>query len=93
MDVVGRFDTSVGEELSATIYVIENDTDSLLCRTTASTLRLVQRINSVGFGEVKCSSVKIMLKDGATPYSVTTTRRVPIPLLKKVEQETKRMER
>ena len=91
MDVVGRFDTSVGEELSATIYVIANDTDSLLCGTTVTTLGLVQHINSVNFGEVKCQTVKIMLKDGAMPYSVTTARHVPIPLLKKVEQEIKRM--
>ena len=32
-----------------------------------------------------------MLEDGAMPYSVTTARHVPIPLLKKVEQEIKRM--
>ena len=91
MDVVGRFDTSVGEELSATIYVIDNDTDSLLCTKTATTLGLVQCINSVSFGEVKCQPVKIMLKDWAMPYSVTTARCVPIPLLKKVEQDIKRM--
>ena len=41
MDVVGRLDTSVGEELSATIYIIDNDTDSLLWRTTAATMGLV----------------------------------------------------
>ena len=85
MDMVGRFDTSLGEELSATIYIIDNDNDSLLCRTTATTLGLVQRINSVSFGEVKCQLVKIMLKDGATPYSMPTARRLPIPQLKKVE--------
>ena len=32
-----------------------------------------------------------MLEDGAMPYSVTTARCVPIPLLKNVEQEIKRM--
>ena len=89
--MVGRFDTSVGEELLTSIYIIDNDTDSLLCRSTATTMGLVQSINSVSFGEVKCRPVKIMLKDGATPYNMTTARRVPIPLLKKVEQEIKRM--
>lgn len=40
---------------------------------------------------MKCTLVKIQLKDGATPYSVGTARRIPIPLLDKVEAEWKRM--
>lgn len=36
--------------------------------------------------------MKIILKDGAQPYSVAAPRRVPIPLLPKEEKELKRME-
>ena len=32
------------------------------------------------------------LKDDATPYNLTTPRRIPIPLLERVETEIKRME-
>ena len=34
----------------------------------------------------------IHLKEGATPFCVTTHRRVPLPLMKKVQEEIKRME-
>lgn len=45
-----------------------------------------------GLGTLKGEPVKITLKDGAQPYSVATPRRVPIPLLPKVEEELERME-
>ena len=32
------------------------------------------------------------LKEGATPFCLTTPRRVPLPLMKKVQEEIKRME-
>ena len=34
----------------------------------------------------------IHLKEGATPFCLTTPRRVPLPLMKKVQEEIKRME-
>ena len=41
--------------------------------------------------QVKCDPVKIVLKDGAEPYSISVARRVPLPLMPKVECELKRM--
>ena len=46
----------------------------------------------MSFGEVKYTLVKIQLKEDATPYSMTTARRIPIQLLGKVEEELKRRE-
>ena len=43
-------------------------------------------------GTLKGHPVKITLKDDAQPYIVAIQRRVPIPLLSKVEEELKRME-
>ena len=44
-------------------------------------------------GNVKCKPIKISLTEDAKPYSLHTTRRIPIPLLPKVEEELKRMEK
>uniref|UniRef100_A0A3P9KIH1 ribonuclease H n=1 Tax=Oryzias latipes TaxID=8090 RepID=A0A3P9KIH1_ORYLA len=62
---------------------------------------LVTRVNEVNrdppddvFGEIgllNCEPVRIELTDDAVPYSVSTPRRVPFPLLPKVEKEIKRM--
>ncbi|KAI4898509.1 hypothetical protein NFI96_006164, partial [Prochilodus magdalenae] len=42
-------------------------------------------------GLLNCRSVKIELKQGAVPYSLATPRRVPFPILPKVEEELERM--
>ncbi|CAL9705828.1 unnamed protein product [Knipowitschia caucasica] len=60
---------------------------------------LVKRLDNINivedvFGDIgllKCDPVKIELKANAEPYSLTTPRRVPFPLLPKVEAEIKRM--
>lgn len=45
-----------------------------------------------GLGKLKDNYV-IDLKEDATPYALTTPRRVPIPLLPKVKEELQRMEK
>ena len=40
---------------------------------------------------MKCESVKIVLKDDAVPYNLTTPRRISHPLAPKVEEEIQRM--
>ncbi|KAK7929206.1 hypothetical protein WMY93_005601 [Mugilogobius chulae] len=69
--------------------------------SVAKKMGLVRRVDSINtekfddvFGDIgllKCDPVKIKLKDNAEPYSLTTPRRVPFPLLPKVEAELKRM--
>uniref|UniRef100_A0A1A8F641 Gypsy retrotransposon integrase-like protein 1 n=1 Tax=Nothobranchius korthausae TaxID=1143690 RepID=A0A1A8F641_9TELE len=43
-------------------------------------------------GLLNCPPVKIELRPDATPYSISTPRRVPFPLLPRVEEELKRMQ-
>lgn len=74
---------------------------NLLGGGVAKRMGLVKRLNAVStggindiFGEIgllKCDPVKIELKPDAEPYATTTPRRVPFPLLPKVEAELKRM--
>lgn len=62
----------------------------------ASYLDLIQHIGEVDvYGELgllKGKPVKIVLKENAKPYSVAAPRRIPIPLLPRVEEELRRME-
>ncbi|KAI2648690.1 Transposon Ty3-G Gag-Pol polyprotein [Labeo rohita] len=43
------------------------------------------------FGLLNCEPIKIELRQDAKPYSLTSPRRVPFPLLPKVEEELRRM--
>lgn len=90
LNVMGSFQSTV-TDLPVKVYVIDNETDNLLSRKTANSMGLVKRLNSVNFGEVKCTPVKIKLREGAVPYSVPVARRIPIPLMDKVKEELKRM--
>ena len=76
------------------VVVVKTNGENLLSRTVATKLCLIKRIDEIssGLGTLKGEPVKITLKDGAQPYSIATPRRVPIPLLPKVEEELKRME-
>ncbi len=80
------------------IYVIGGaQTNDLLSRSAASKMNLIQRVEEVNrgvFGDIgllDCEPVTIKLKDSAEPYSVATPRRVPFPMLPKVEAEIERM--
>ena len=74
---------------------------NLLGRSVAKRMGLVMRVNAVAsdllegvFGDIglfKCDPVKIELKPDAEPYTLTTPRRIPFPLLPKVEAELRRM--
>ncbi|KAL7827619.1 hypothetical protein SRHO_G00333370 [Serrasalmus rhombeus] len=66
-----------GQKYSFWIFVVSGAcTNNLLSRAVACKMGLV----------------KIELREDAQPYSVTTPRRVPFPLLTKVEQELARMQ-
>jgi hypothetical protein len=65
----------------------------LLSRSVATRMGLVVRSEEIirddmfaVEGKVKSEPVKIHLKEGAKPHAIMTARRVPFPLLKKVEQ-------
>jgi len=90
--MLGCFQTSI-RKLPTTIYVVQSQVDNLLSREMSVQLNLVQRVDAATstFSEVKCKPIKIKLREGAVPYSVTTARRVPIPLHEKVKKELQRM--
>lgn len=78
------------------VIVAKSTCDNLLSRSVGVRLGLIQHIEEVSvFGELgllKGDPIKIVLKENAKPYSVVAPRRIPIPLLPKVEEELKRME-
>lgn len=80
------------------IFVATGPTvNNLLGRETAVEIGLVKRAQqvrtAVGLQDtLKTDPVRIHLKEGAVPYAVHTARRVPLPLLPKVQKELHRME-
>lgn len=83
------------------IYVMEGPfTTNLLGQKTAIKMGLVHRVerlesNEDVFGDIgllNCDPVKIVLRPDAQPYSITTPRRIPFPILPQVEEELKRMQ-
>ena len=91
-----------GQKYQHWITVIKGQyASNLLGKAVAKRMGLVTRVNGLNsdltgevFGEMgllNCEPVKIELTDDAVPYIVNTPRRVPFPLLPKVEKELKRM--
>ena len=90
------------------IFVVEGLDEPLLGRPAIESLNLVTRIDTVtdtykdqvisnhpklfrGLGKFK-GQYTIKLQANVKPFALTTPRRVPLPLLKKVKQELNRME-
>uniref|UniRef100_A0A3B3XMK2 ribonuclease H n=1 Tax=Poecilia mexicana TaxID=48701 RepID=A0A3B3XMK2_9TELE len=75
----------------------------LLSRNVAVAMGLIKRMEEIRapaqisescpdeIGRLKIKPVKITLREGAAPYSVTTARRVSVPMLPKVKKELNRM--
>ena len=99
LKVLGQFVAnaiSKGVSYNFRIFVVTGDTGNLLSRSVANKMGFVKFINNVSsvFGELglmKTEPVNIKLNDGAIPYSIYTPRRIPFPLLDKVQCELKRM--
>jgi hypothetical protein len=70
--------------------VVKSQTYNLLSRAAASAMNLVARVDSAEvdtYGLLDTAPVKIVLNPDVSPYAVTVTRRVPIPLEKAVKEE------
>ena len=104
VDCIGHFQTTLSvnnKSCVSEVFVVRGPSVSynLLSRTAATRLSLVARLDEIDgeiFGEMGTmltDPVKIKLDPGAQAYNVTVPRRVPIPLLPKVEAELARMER
>ena len=90
-DIKGKFISKINKQ-TATFYVVNNDVECLLSRDTSTALGLVKRLHNINaFSAVRCQPVKIKLKEGTTPYSLATSRRVPIPPQERVKKELQRM--
>ena len=102
---IGKFLASSqykGQKYAYWVTVIKGPfAQNLLGGGVVKRMGLVKRVNAVNtevfsdiFGEMgllKCDLVRIELKPDAEPYVTATSRRVPFPLLPKVEAELKRM--
>ncbi|KAL7827662.1 hypothetical protein SRHO_G00333800 [Serrasalmus rhombeus] len=88
------------------VYVVSGLKSGLFGRTASVALGLVARIDATfcpktvteqfpqlfsGLGRME-GKYKIELKPDAKPYSLSTPRRIPLPLMSKVKKELKRME-
>lgn len=97
----GKFKTSTYRKRTKycfDVHVVEGSAvNNLLGREVSVAMGLIRRVENVtsapseSVGLLRTTPVKIKLKDGAVPYSVTTARWVSLPLLSKVKEELNRM--
>lgn len=84
------FNNLKGVKVEFRIYIVRGTSDNLLSRGVAQEHSLIQRIDKMEgnifdtHGRMKCDPVKIVLREGAEPYCLTTPRRVAFPLLQKI---------
>ena len=90
-----------GIEVEETVYVVRDARNNLLCGSTAEKLGIIAcNVHEVvipdsAFGELglmDCEPLKLEVKEGSVPYSISAPRRIPLPLVSKVQDELKRME-
>lgn len=108
LDVAGKFVGTLKSgksKISTEIYVVNGLSKPLLGRPAIEKLDLVKRVASVkskdyvtrypalfkGLGKLN-GEYEIRLRSDSKPVAVSTPRRIPLPLLDKVEVELKRME-
>ena len=101
LDCVGVFNAITefkGQCYQFPVHVVNGTSSNLLSRSTASALGLLVKVDGLessvfgSIGLLDCEPVKITLRENATPYCLTTARRVPFPLMSKVAAELDRLE-
>ena len=106
-DSIGKFHNITmrnGESYEFDVFVLKGEGNNLLSRSVSSAMGLIKRKevsevnelkgNKDENGLLKCKLVKITLKEGKhNPQNLFVSRRIPIPLLPKVEIELRRMEK
>lgn len=82
------------------VVVVPNTAGTnLLGRAVSEKMGLVKRLEDIdsrvfgSTGLLKTQPVKLILKEGSKPYSVSTARRVPFPIQKQVKEQLDKMER
>lgn len=89
------------------LYVVTGLKEPLLGKPAIEALHLIERVNSIkqgmcqykrefpelftGLGKLK-TVYTIRLSENAQPFSIATPRRLPLPMMKKVQDELKRLE-
>ena len=88
-----------GTKFRFRIIVVDQPTNCLLSRGAASKMGMVTRLEEISadlFGSsglMKTAPVKIQLREDAVPHCVSSCRRIPFPIMKKVKAELERMEK
>lgn len=105
LQVCGKFEANVqykARNSKQTVYVVSALSKALLGKAAIESLNLVTRVDSVDKDSCKAKypelftglegEYTIKLKPNSTPFSLTTSRRVALPLRPRVQKELERME-